>query len=217
MIDISRVAAFERARRLLLEHGLEERDRAIVPGLTQPEHRLPAHFGVAMRLRELDQLRHGVVFWQLADREDRALPDLRIRIVAHRLTERRDGALAGLLREPEERLTADARARVVLREIDQRGNPRLPCQRQDERQVFAERVVCVGARQLGDYAGARLAARSAEPERRVAAQPLRTLRLDELPEGHVRGGVAMQRNGRDATLRRVAMAIAVIAIAAVRT
>ncbi len=82
--------------------------------------------------------------------------------------------------------------------------------------MLAERVVCVRARQLRDHGGARLAARGAEPERRVAAQPLRIRRLDELPERGVRRGVAMQRDGRDAALRRVAMAIAVIAIAAVR-
>src|SRR5437667_6641544 len=67
------------------QHFLEERERAGIARLAEPEHRLLAHLRVAVRLRHLDEHGHALFLRELAEGEDGLLLDLRLRVV-------RDGA-----------------------------------------------------------------------------------------------------------------------------
>src|SRR5438105_2618295 len=80
----------------LQENLFEERDGARVVRLPEPEHRLLAHLGIAVRARDLHQLRHAFVFRQLAEREDRFLLHLGVGIVLDRAGDRRKRLPAGL-------------------------------------------------------------------------------------------------------------------------
>ena len=163
--------------------------RARVVRLAEPEHRLLAHFGVAVGARDLHQLRHAFVLRQLAEREDRLLLHLGVRIVVDRVGDGR--------RSPPCRPSAPART------APGRG-PWCSCRRARSRSAWSappatlltERPKVAFSRtlSLGSCAIMRasrrapgLAARAAEPERGVAAQPLRARRRDEALERAVGG------------------------------
>src|SRR2546428_5314841 len=84
------------------EDFLEERQRARIARLAQPEHGLLAHFGVPVRPCDLDEPGHAFVPRELAEREPRLLLHLRLRIVVERARDRGDGLPSRLLAEPEQ-------------------------------------------------------------------------------------------------------------------
>jgi hypothetical protein len=142
----------------ILQYRLEKLHGPRIARLTQPEHCLLAHVGIAVGSRELDQLRHRFVLRQLADGKDRLDPDIMIRIVVDSTAQRADGTRASLLSEPEQRLSPHVASRVVARQIDQRVDAAIAGQREHERQMLAKVVVSIGSGQPFDQRCAEFAA-----------------------------------------------------------
>src|SRR5687768_6525321 len=91
---------------LLREDLSEEIDRARIPGLAEPEDRLPPHLDVAMRTGQLDQSRDTLVLRQPAEGGHGLLLHLCIRILIERDIDGRKRLLGGALRQPDQGLTA---------------------------------------------------------------------------------------------------------------
>ena len=94
--------------------------RPRIPRLAEPEHRLPADFGQAVRAREVDEQRHALVCcgsWLSAKTARRFTSISGSLLIAFR--NRPDGFVAGALRQPEQRLAADARPLIGARQRDQ--------------------------------------------------------------------------------------------------
>ena len=123
-----------------------------------------------------------------------------------------DRLLAGLLRQPEQRLAADLGAAVVARVaisvVSADGTVLTDRPKVDFLAHLVARILRDHPRQ---QPRARVAARVAEPERRVAAQPLGARRGDETFEGAVGGGRVVQRDRAHRGLADAVVAIAGIA------
>src|SRR5579863_10537785 len=191
--------------RSVRQHFLEKGQRARIVGLSEPEHGLLAHGGILVGARNFNQLGNAFVLWHLAQREDRLLLYISVRIIFDGFRNRPRGALPGLLSQPEKRLAAHTRALVFLGHANQLVERiLLAALRQRKGHLFANLWAGVALGHALQHVQPLASPRISQPKRGLGAQRFRLVERDKGREGAVRGSVLGHGNGAHGAIHRLA-------------